>query len=170
MHLFQAMSPGLGDDAARQRKLAQCAAQSAIDGADMATPGDERKRGRPVAALGRDREVVAPRKLEREREALQRGSAHRHGDDAVKIGIAVENAGGVIEHERVDRGQRPRRPDCGDERGRKQRIAEPAQCHHQDARVRRQCERRHGDGPTSLRDEGGGLRSAKPPNTPTANT
>ncbi len=102
-------------------------------------PGEKREKSRAIAALGRDREVVALEQAQREREARHGAARGRHGDDAIEIGIAGENSGGVGEHQRVDPRRRIGAAEARDQRRCEQHVAEPAQRHHQNARTRRQA-------------------------------
>ena len=100
-------------------------------------PGEE---GRPVAGLGRHREVVGRHSRAASARLCARARPRRHGDDAVEIGIAVEDAGGVGKHQRVDGGVRPGAAQAADQRRGQQHVAEPAQRDHQNARARRQLD------------------------------
>jgi hypothetical protein len=138
------MGTRLRRQAAPQRPPPQRAPGAAIDRPDMAAAGDEGKKGGPVAALGRNRQVVALREPQREREALPRAGPLRHRHHPVDVRIAGQNPGGPFEHERVNDSVAIRAPQaCGQRRGEKH-VAEPAQRDHQDARSGRQIDRGHG--------------------------
>src|SRR5262249_12151519 len=78
-----------------------------------------------------------------ERETLPDARTRRHRHDPVDVGIAVQNPGGIFEHEDVDDGLPKRASQACDKGCRKEHVAEPAQGHHQDARARRQVEWLH---------------------------
>jgi len=98
--------------------------------AGVLSSGKDREQRRPVAGLGRDREVVALEQPQREPERLPA----RHDDDPVDIRIALDDLPGAGQHQHVDRGARPRPPQAANQRGRQQQVADPAQRYHQDAR------------------------------------
>src|SRR5262249_41932751 len=110
---------------------------------------------------------------ERERKALPDTWPRWHGHDPVDVGIAGQNAGGILEHENIDHRSREGATQARDQRRRKKHVSEPAQRHHQNARTGRQIERFHrfGDGERGGESSGMTMRSScntAPPNTPTA--
>ena len=68
-HLLEPMQPGLVRHRAGERATAQLAAPPGVDRPDVTAPGEQREEGRAIAALGRDREVVALEQAQREFEA-----------------------------------------------------------------------------------------------------
>ena len=169
-HLLDAMQARARRDAAGERIANEASAQPRGHRRDAPAARQDREIGRPVARLGRYREVVAPEQPPRERKALRRGWARRHHDDAVKIGIAGENDVRAGEHQRLDFRVGPGAAQAAHERRREQNVAEPAQRDHEDARLRRQVEAAHG-GDTGARMAGEREpRSTRPPKTPTPNT
>src|SRR5215475_7623389 len=109
----------------------------------MATSGDEREHSRPITGLGRHCQMIALGESQRERETLPYAWTWRHRHDTVDVGIAVQNPGGIFEHEDVDDGLPERASQACDKGCRKEHVAEPAQGHHQDARAGRQVELLH---------------------------
>ena len=108
---------------------------------DMTAAGDKREQRRPVATLGRDREVVALEEARGERKRLQMRRPRRHGHDAGDVRIAVENAGSVREGEHVDARLRPGAAHAADERRCQKNVADPAQGDDENARPRRKRDR-----------------------------
>ena len=169
-HILDAMQAFARRDAAGEDVADEASAQPRRHRRDAPATRKDREIGRPVARLGRYREVVAAKQTPCEREALRRRRARRHRDDAVKIGIAGEDDVGAGEHQRLDPGVGPGAAQAAHERRRQQNVAEPAQRDHEDARLRRQVEAAHG-GDTGASPGGEREpRSTRPPRMPTPNT
>ena len=101
--------------------------------AGMGSPGEHRKKCRPVAGLGRDRQVISFEQSRHEYGCLGNGRSHRRDDDAFDIGVAFDDAGGAGVRQYVDFRIGPGPPQAADQRCRQQRVANAPQRDHQNA-------------------------------------
>src|SRR5664279_6038187 len=161
--------------AAMEQRAFQAAAEFGLrrTGANLARYPCEKRR--PIARLRGHDEVISPPLPRGEREALRDAWPWRHDDHAVEIGIAVDDAGGIGEYQRVDGGIRPRVSQAADQRRGQQHVANSAQRDDQDARALRQfdaLDRSHnrslGAAPADL--SSARFFSAMPPAMPTPST
>ena len=114
-HFLDPVQTGRGGDAARQQRLLHAAIEVRRHRRDAHAPGGDGEAGRPVAALRRDREIVAAEQPRTQGKRLRRRGLRRNGDDAVEIGIARKNSGGIGEDQRVDARLRPGAPQAADQ-------------------------------------------------------
>src|SRR5262249_56420290 len=87
-HPLDAMHPPARRDTAPEQPALRPLARP--HGPCMVAPGEQREQSWPIAALGRDREVVALEQPHGEPEALAEARLQRHRDDAIDIRIALE--------------------------------------------------------------------------------
>ena len=163
-------APGIGNAAVSKARLSRPLNVDST-GAERAAAGNEREKSGAVAALGRNGEVVLAPKPRRQRKALARSRARRHRDNAVEIGISLQNAGRVGKHQGVDGGLRPSLAQAVDQRRRHQHIAQTPQRDDQNARLLGERDTVGGNHGAAPLDPFAALAlSAMPPATPTPTT
>ena len=169
-HFLDPVQAARGGEAAIEQRLLDAAVEIRRHRRHAHAPGGNGKAGWPVATLRGDRKIVTAEQPRSQGKRLRRRWLRLKGNDAVEIGIAFENAGGIGEYQRVDGGIRPRAPQAADQRRAQQHIAQAAQGDHQDARLLRQRDTVgvHGGAPACL--SAARFFNAMPPATPTPST